>query len=261
MSNLFLDIETAPTQDPALIAMLREEADAKLAAALEAVKPHGALKDPEKIAKDLADKRAALINGHAASIQEAYLETALDGGYGQIVSIAFAGDEGPVRDFTVPDLGRASEGELLDRFFRELWQRGRQCLVGHNLVGFDLPFLWKRAIIHNVEPPAWMPSDAKPWDRELTFDTMTCWAGPKGRISLDRLGRLLGLPAKESSGADVWALAQAGDFDAIAAHCRADVERTRAVFRRMTFKLTPDPEQERRINAITRDAVADGVTF
>jgi predicted PolB exonuclease-like 3'-5' exonuclease len=54
--------------------------------------------------------------------------------------------------------------------------------------------------------------------------------------SMDRLCRLLGIPGKgDISGADVWPMVQSGRIQEVAKYCRDDVERTRAMHKRMTF--------------------------
>ena len=54
--------------------------------------------------------------------------------------------------------------------------------------------------------------------------------------SMDRLCRLLGIPGKgDISGADVWPMVKAGKLAEVAEYCRGDVERTRALYNRMTF--------------------------
>jgi predicted PolB exonuclease-like 3'-5' exonuclease len=90
-------------------------------------------------------------------------------------------------------------------------------------------------MVHGVQPPLWFPRDPKPWG-EATFDCMTAWSGVKDRVSMDRLCKILGIPGKDGmSGADVWPAVQAGKLDEVAKYCRADVERTRAIYKRLTF--------------------------
>lgn len=70
---------------------------------------------------------------------------------------------------------------------------------------------------------------------------MTAWAGWGGRVALDRLCAALGLPEKGSEigedidGAKVWDFVRAGRIEEVAAYCRADVERVRAIHQRLTF--------------------------
>jgi 3'-5' exonuclease len=239
-AEIVFDVETIPTQDVALIAHLRAEADAQLGLDLEAVRAPGNYRDAEKIIAYVTDARSKLIEAHESSIQQAYLKTALDGGLGQIVCFGLACDDEPARVIMVDDLSPASEAQALRRFFDVLADSADRYgakLIGHNSNSFDLPYIWKRAIVHNVQPPTWFPLDPKPWDKERTFDTMTAWAGARGYITLARLGRILGVSSSDDvAGAGVWSLVQAGDFAKVASHCLSDVERTRAVYRRMMFR-------------------------
>jgi predicted PolB exonuclease-like 3'-5' exonuclease len=109
-------------------------------------------------------------------------------------------------------------------------------LVGHNAIGFDIPFLWKRAMILGVKPPREFPRSPKPWG-ESVIDTMLLWdSQQRAGGSMDRICRLLGIPGKgDMDGSMVWPMYQAGRLTEIAHYCKGDVERTRSMHRRMTF--------------------------
>lgn len=221
--NIIIDIETIPSQRPGI----RDELAAD-------IKPPAALKKAKSIAEWERESKPA-------AIEEAYLRTSLDGGAGQICCIGWVIDYGPAKSLSVADASLAEERELLADFFGVLRQAHgnsgmRPIIVGHNVVEFDLAFIWRRAIVHGVRPPIWFPRDPKPWS-ESVFDTMTSWAGVRNRISMDKLCRILGIDGKGDgpTGADVWPMFQAGRLADIADYCRADVERTRAIYRRLTF--------------------------
>lgn len=221
--NLILDIETIPSQWPGI----RDEYAA-------AVKPPATYSKPESIAKWLEENRAS-------EAEAAWLKTSFDGGLGQIVCIAWALDHGDTRSLQATDLSAQAESALLEVFFddmRKLHSTGgtRPTLVGHNIASFDLPFLWKRCVVHGIKPPIWWPKDPKPWG-DTVYDTMTQWSGVKDRISLDRLCRVLGVQGKQGgpTGADVWPMVQAGQMDEVAEYCRHDVQITRDCYRRMIF--------------------------
>lgn len=113
-------------------------------------------------------------------------------------------------------------------------ERGRlPIFIGHNVVNFDIRFIWQRAIVLGIKMPGWFPRDPKPWGHDV-FDTMTAFAGQRGTVGLDKLCIALGLEGKGdidgSMVGDLWA---AGEYDRIAEYCKADVERTRAVHRKM----------------------------
>jgi predicted PolB exonuclease-like 3'-5' exonuclease len=217
--NTFVfDIETIPSQIPGL----RDE----LAAAIH---PPGNYSKPDTIAKWEVETKPGLI-------EEAYLSTSFDGGLGQICAIAFALNDDAPTAYAVDDLSTAAERKVLEHFFCAVEDAGAGTVfVGHNLVGFDIRFVWQRAMVLGVRPPFCFPRDPKPWS-ELSFDTMTAWAGVKDRVSMDKLCRAFGIPTKGGiTGADVWPLVRAGRIAEVAAYCCGDVRRTRAIYRRMTF--------------------------
>jgi predicted PolB exonuclease-like 3'-5' exonuclease len=222
--NVFFDIETIPTQRPGAL----EEFCA-------AVKPPAQYSKPESIEKWLHENRAA--EGEAA-----WLKTSFDGGEGQIVCIGWAVDGGDPDSFTAVDTSLIEEAQIILSWFNELTKAHsgrsgtRPVLIGHNHVSFDIPFIWKRCMIHGIKPPHWFPRNPKPW-ADSVIDTMTLWdANQKAGGSMDRLCRLLGIPGKgDFGGADVWPAVKAGEFAKVADYCRDDVRRTRAMYERMTF--------------------------
>ena len=239
--NIFFDIETIPVQDADQIDALKQELEAKREEAKAAVKAPGNYKKPEAIEAFVNDARAAIDAEHEATVQQAIERTSFDGGLGQIVCIAWAVDDAPPRVVRVTDLSRNAETDMLAGFFAALKKEHigthgtRPCLIGHNSNAFDIPFIWKRATVLGIRPPLWFPRDPKPWG-DSTFDTMTAWSGHKDRISMDRLCRVLGIPGKGGiSGADVWPMVQAGRIKEVADYCADDVQRTRAIWRRMNF--------------------------
>lgn len=243
--NIFFDIETVPVQNPEHIAAIRADLEAERDEAKAAVKAPGNYKDEAKIAAFIEDARRALDDEHEQKVKDAILRTSFDGGLGQIVCIAWAYDSDEPMSRRVLDLTPESEAELLRGFFSALTAAHggnhgtRPCLIGHNSNAFDIPFIWKRAMVHGIRPPLWFTRDPKPWG-DTTFDTMTAWAGMKDRISMDKLCSVLGIPGKGGiSGADVWPMVQAGKLDEVAAYCRDDVERTRSIWRRMNFVKEP----------------------
>jgi predicted PolB exonuclease-like 3'-5' exonuclease len=116
----------------------------------------------------------------------------------------------------------------------------RPVFIGHNIIGFDLRFLFQRSVMLGIKPPLIIPFKAKPWD-DSVFDTMTAWAGVGNRVSLSKLCKVFDLDAKgteigdEIDGSKVWDFVRDGRIDDVATYCMGDVERTRAIYKRLTF--------------------------
>lgn len=211
---LYLDIETLPTADADVIA--------EIASGITAPKT---MSKAETIAAWEAETKPNLL-------KEAVGKTSFSGALGSVCVIGWAWDDQPVQSATVEKISEATMLRAWVHLVRSAGDYGSKIVVGHN-VGFDIRFLWQRAMVLGVEMPSWFPRDPKPWGHD-TFDTMAAFAGSQDRISLDKLCRALGIEGKGdfdgSMVADAWA---AGEHDKVAAYCRADVERVRAAHRRM----------------------------
>ena len=238
---LVIDIETIPCQREDHIQALAGDMLADLDAALAAVRAPANYKDADKIESYIADARDKATTEHVGKVATAISKTSFDGGLGQIVCIGWALNDDQPQHMVVSDLSLEQERAMLRDWYgvlRGIHSTGgqRPLIIGHNHVAFDLPFLWKRSIVHGVRPPMWFPRDPKPWG-ESVFDTMTAWAGARDRISMDRLCRVLGIPGKGDgpTGADVWPMVQAGKLAEVAQYCEDDVARTRAIYKRLTF--------------------------
>ena len=220
MKTVYFDIETIPCQLPGAL----DEFKAAVTAPAQ-------YKKADSIAEWLRENRDS--EGEAA-----WLKTSFDGGMGHAVCIGFAVDDGPALSYSVSDYtSREEEARNLSAFFAELGRIGQCVLVGHNVIGFDLPFLWKRCMVLGVKPPFWFPRNPSKYSSEKVRDTMLLWdQEQRAGGSMDRLCKLLGIPGKgDISGADVWPMVKAGDIEGVADYCRGDVERTRSMFKRMTF--------------------------
>ena len=168
--------------------------------------------------------------------------TSLDGAYGEIISVAAAIDDRPVkvwwRRLHTP------EADLVAAFISDLSRVPSPCLVGHNLAEFDRNYIRKRCIVRNIKPPPIITMDVKPWEHDRLFDTMEEWRGARSdkrdRIKLGHLAFALGLqdtPEKgDVNGGDVWDLVRAGREEDVAHYNADDVELNRAVAKRMRFR-------------------------
>ncbi|MCC4298411.1 3'-5' exonuclease family protein [Aurantimonas coralicida] len=217
--KIFWDIETLPTLDEALIADITA-----------GVSPPATMKKPETIQRWREEEMPA-------AIDEAIKKTSLDGGTGRLASICWARANGEV-------VGAHTAGEngwdidiekaLIAGFFAEANafydEVAGAVLTGHNILQFDIRWLWKRAIVLGVTVPHWWPLHARPWSPDVN-DTMTMWQGATGFISQDRLGKILGLGGKSdidgSQVAEIW---DAGRYDDILNYNADDVAKARRMW-------------------------------
>jgi len=236
--NVYLDIETVPTQSEFEIAVMKKETDAEKAA----VKAPSNYKDQVKIDEYIAAKQAEI----EAEFDQRYRKTSFDGALGQIVAISYAVDDEPV-DNIYSDNWKNNEELLISTIYRAISVRYKPSehrqpvFIGHNLVGFDLRFLFQRSVLLGVKPPLFVPFAAKPWDATV-FDTMLEWAGHGKTVSLAKLCRVFKLDAKgaeigeEIDGSKVWDFVKDGRIADVAKYCGGDVERTRSIHKRLSFE-------------------------
>jgi hypothetical protein len=224
MRELFLDIETIPTQRPGALEELRAT-----------VTPPGNITKAESIQKWM-DENAD------AKAEELWRKTSFDGTQGELVVIGFAvEDDAPITLWR--GLG-ASEGDLLQNAFDAMVNAAPAfrnpaiypCFVGHNVIGFDLRFLFQRAVILGVKPPFTLPVDTR-YNGDRVYDTMLGWAGWGNRVKLTTICDALGIPVKTGGidGSMVWDYVKAGRAEEVAAYWGEDVTAVREVYRRMTF--------------------------
>lgn len=229
--RIYFDIETIPSQHP----------EARLRAK-EGVRPPANYKKAETIAAWWEEE------GNRA-IVDAYLRQALDAADGEIVALSYALDHQPpvahVRAKSEPeaDFLRELLGKLAGSVDEHLNQHGdarfpeSPYLVAHNAM-FDIGFIRRRCMVHGIQPPTWWPSLFARDGRDYG-DTMTTWAGPRERISLDRLCRALGIPSPKAEGIDggsVFELWEAERYGDLASYNVRDVLAVRAAWLRMHFE-------------------------
>ena len=108
-------------------------------------------------------------------------------------------------------------------------------IVGHNILGFDLPFIFQRCLVHNI--PVRRFVDLSEFNVRGVFDTMHhWWLGAKRHVSLDDIAWSLGIESSktaEAEGSKVFEMYQAGKLAAIREYNLNDVRVTRKVYERM----------------------------
>ena len=108
-------------------------------------------------------------------------------------------------------------------------------LVGHNIIGFDLPFIFQRCLVHGISVRPFV--NLGEFNVRGVFDTMHhWWLGAKRHVSLDDIAWALGIESSKTAeveGSKVFDLYQAGKLELIREYNLNDVRVTRKVYERM----------------------------
>ena len=121
---------------------------------------------------------------------------------------------------------------------RAFWKLATDCnlFIGHNILDFDLRFIYQRSIIHQIKPSRDLPFAR--FRNAPIYDTMHEWSKwGREHASLDTLSKALGIPSPKETldGSKVYPYYRAGKLAEIIAYCKRDVDSTRQVYRRLTF--------------------------
>ena len=185
---------------------------------------------------ELAATENLLEAGEAAQQDKDYERSSFDGTFSRIIcigAIAFSDAMEP-QGATAWYGGR--ERELLQQFWAWMANARPTLFITHNGLGFDLPFLKKRSIIHQVKPT--VEIGLAKFRTEPVYDTMAVWSNWEGRggVKLDVLARALGVEAKSGSGWQVAEMWRTGRGKDIAEYCLQDCYVTYACYSKMTFR-------------------------
>lgn len=113
-------------------------------------------------------------------------------------------------------------------------------IIGHNVIEFDLLFLYRRSAIKGVLPSVDLP--LKRFYAAPVYDTMWEWTRWQRKISLSILADAMNISNPKNGdidGSRVYDAFLAGRDPEIAEYCLNDVDCTREVFNRMTFRQMP----------------------
>ena len=139
-----------------------------------------------------------------------------------------------------PSLSGAVEvlqGEEAD-IIKNFWKIVPDCnlFVGHNILDFDMRFIYQRSVIHQIKPSRDIPFTR--FRNAPIYDTMQEWSKwGREHASLDSLSKALGIPSPKENldGSKVYPFYRAGKLPEIVEYCKRDVESVRAVYKRLTF--------------------------
>ena len=186
---------------------------------------------PEKLRKIVVEaERKKMRNRDIADDDEAlYRTSAISGDFGRIFCIGWAIDDDPVQIISGPE----------DEILKKWWQIARDAhvFIGHNIIDFDIPFLYKRSVVHNIKPSQQIP--VKRFSTENIFDTAKEWSrwDNYSQTSLHNLSIALGLPTSKDKmdGSQVYDFYLKKRYQEIYTYCKKDVVLTRQVYKRMLF--------------------------
>ena len=107
---------------------------------------------------------------------------------GQIVAIGLKSEKGT-------KILAGDESDIIKAFW-SLYEKAtaaRRRMIGHNITGFDLPFLVRRSFILGITSPGGLLERGRYWSETFT-DTMTVWGcgNSQDRISLHNLSTAMG---------------------------------------------------------------------
>jgi hypothetical protein len=182
--------------------------------------------------------------------ERCYQLGSLSAASGRIVSIAV--HEGPIAGLDLGDVtqresehvfGIDENGEEQDEKKSLLkfleFMKDFDCetdeLVGHNLLGFDLPFVFQRCLVHGISAKPLV--DLGEYRVRGVYDTMHhWWLGGKRNVSLDDVAWALGIESSKTAtaeGSKVFELYEAGKLAEIREYNLNDVRVTRKIYERM----------------------------
>lgn len=161
-----------------------------------------------------------------------YRQTALSGDFGRIFCIGYA----------IDDQGTEVISGKEEDILKTWWEVANKAdlFIGHNIMDFDLRFIYKRCIVHNIKPSAKHLNLSFARYRSFPiFDTMREWEKwSSSFIKLDTLAKILDLKSSKDGGIDgskVYDFYKKKKFKEIYDYCRKDVKLTREIYKKMTF--------------------------
>jgi predicted PolB exonuclease-like 3'-5' exonuclease len=183
-------------------------------------------KDPAKIEAWIAEAKQAQLD-----------KAALDIDLARIVCLGWL-EHGPADDkdthiFKDDIEERRIIGQFFDVFFQSRNTADWPILVTFNGLGFDLPLLLRRALYLGVRAPN-IQIDRYKHPHVIDLMALLNLDGRLKSHSLRFYANRFGIPVDdESTGADIGALVEADNWQAVEAHCASDVAATYALAKRM----------------------------
>jgi hypothetical protein len=199
-----------------------------------------------------ADQLERYIKDPVAELRRSYKLGGLQATSGRILSIALhvgtsAGVEieGNYTDESEHVFGITGDGkeqqelEALSSFVNAMtgFEPEFDEIVGHNIINFDIPFIFQRCLAHGVSIPAFF--NLGDYNVRGIFDTMhRWWLGARRSVKLDEIAWALDLESSKSEeidGSRVFDLYHAGRLSDIREYNLRDVRLTRKVYDLMAW--------------------------
>ena len=167
------------------------------------------------------------------------------------ISVGFIQDQEEGQELRIKSFGNTDEVSLLQDFVHLLnehyYDKHNQFLCGHNIKEFDVPFLCRRMMIHEIALPNLLDiAGYKPWQTHHLLDTMEMWkyGDYKHYTSLELLCAVLKVPTPKSamSGKEVHGAYWEGRLPEIVNYCELDVVATARVYLRCVGQGTIQDE-------------------
>jgi 3'-5' exonuclease len=223
---------------------------------IETLPPHEDMRkqlSPIKVRKLLKKRAKGEVDESSECTEEEFRSLALHAEYGRVLSVGVIVEkDGEIIHRGVIGRERQTMMFHLDeaRTLRGFWKLlkgfnvSRDIIIGHNVISFDLPFIEKRSLINRVQPTVKL-SYAR-YRNQPIYDTMQVWGHWNLQyISLADLAEVLKIGITKTEGMDgshVYDWFCEGCHQEIAEYCLQDVELVRAIYYRMEYPESPEPE-------------------
>ncbi len=193
----------------------------------------------------LWDKKAYLLNNENEDTPGMFEERAgIYAEFGKIICIGlgYFTKENGIWKLKLKAISGHDEKEILNQFKKIcsiFFKDNEKKFCGHNIREFDIPYICRRFLIHQISLPKILADlqDKKPWENPM-IDTLQLWkfGEYKHFTSVDLLAHVLGIesPKTDIDGSEVakvyW---QDKDLNRIAKYCIKDVETVAQIILRL----------------------------
>lgn len=224
--KVVLDIETIPCEE-------------SIRSFLPPITPPTNLKDEEKI-REWEESTLPSLQ------EEQYQATALDGTFGRILCIGLITLSNDLKFREALAIYGRGERKLLLKFWEKIKEYKQPYFITYNGLSFDLPFIWKRSVVHQVQPT--MELNLRYYRSDSVYDVMAIWSNwrLKDAVKLDILAKILNVGEKSLNSKQVYTLWKEGKLKEIANYCMQDVYLTYACYCRMNLTV-PIPQFKVRV--------------